>query len=60
MVPAALSEGLVVGAGWEKDVAKNAAIRFEVLHQRRTDAYFGWGDDGDSTTSARAALLLKF
>jgi outer membrane immunogenic protein len=60
VVPAAFAKGLVMGGGIEKDIASNVAIRAEVLHYRHTDEYFGWGDDGDSSTAARLGLALKF
>lgn len=50
--------GLVVGAGIEREVAKNWALRLEALHYRHADEYFAWGDDG--STSVRAGALLKF
>jgi opacity protein-like surface antigen len=58
LVPDGFSRGLVVGAGVERELAKNMALRLEALHYRHADDYFEWGDYG--STAVRGGLVVKF
>lgn len=57
-VPPGLKQGLVLGAGLDKDVMPNLALRAEVLHYRNAESHFEWGDEG--STALRGAVLFKF
>jgi opacity protein-like surface antigen len=59
-LPDGFDRGLVVGGGIEKDLAKNLALRLEVLHYRHTDEYLKWGEDEDGSTAVRLGGAIKF
>lgn len=58
IVPDGFRRGLVVGAGVERDIVSNMALRAEVLHYRHADDYFEWGEEG--STAVRAGVMMKF
>jgi opacity protein-like surface antigen len=59
-LPDGYDRGLVVGGGIEKDLAKNLAVRLELLHYRHTDEYFKWDQDEEGTTTVRLGGAIKF